>query len=638
MKFEFRPAMKFFTPLFILFMLLFCAREGALAEAWPATRFSKADTAVINDLNRRSWSLRREDPGKAMAQAAQALKLSEKAGYTEGKAFALKSQGAISWIRGDYRLAGEKYRGSLKLFKESRNDKETGNLYNLVGLLQWNLGKYPEAVISYQRAVKIFHLAGDTEGEAYVYNNLGIIYYELGNLDEALRQYEKGLRIYERLNDPFILSNVYNNIGLIYSDQGNYRRALRYFGASLRIDLKSRNLSGQIKSFSNIGAAYFRQGDLQKAEQKHLQAMEISRRLGDKKGISDAMINISEIYLRQRKIAEAENYLHEALEMKREIGEALGESFGMICLGRVRIAQRLPVEAIKCMTEAYRIAEEIGSLKYRKDAAYHLSQLYESSGKQEEALKYYKAYVFVSDSIQRQLAGNRLLDMQIASEIRKQEQRAALWKKEAGIKDERRKELAGAIVFLTLLSVLLIGRQSMKHRKEKKIAALLIETQCSSQRALELEVANMELEIEFNRRTLMAYTQKLIEKNALVESLLEAGVTAPDEKTASIDRLVESRIVTEDDWQEFKKLYGGVYPRFMALLKERFPAITQADLRLAALITLKLSTREIAAVLGISGDSVKKSRQRLRRKMSLEPGEDLDELLQQWAEAWPKDT
>jgi len=52
-------------------------------------------------------------------------------------------------------------------------------------------------------------------------------------------------------------------------------------------------------------------------------------------------------------------------------------------------------------------------------------------------------------------------------------------------------------------------------------------------------------------------------------------------------------------------------------LKEMVPDITEAECRIAALIRLHLNTKQMAAMLGISTDSVYKIKQRLRKRLPL---------------------
>ena len=62
-------------------------------------------------------------------------------------------------------------------------------------------------------------------------------------------------------------------------------------------------------------------------------------------------------------------------------------------------------------------------------------------------------------------------------------------------------------------------------------------------------------------------------------------------------------------------------------LNERFPDLTINDKRLCALLAIDLSTKDIAAIINISPESVKKSRYRLRKKLQLETEDGLSEFL-----------
>ena len=59
--------------------------------------------------------------------------------------------------------------------------------------------------------------------------------------------------------------------------------------------------------------------------------------------------------------------------------------------------------------------------------------------------------------------------------------------------------------------------------------------------------------------------------------------------------------------------------QFQHQLKARFPTLTPYDLRLCTYLKSNLSTKEIATLLNITPDSVKKAKHRLRRKLSITP-------------------
>ncbi|MCE7992667.1 MAG: hypothetical protein HEP71_11835 [Roseivirga sp.] len=59
---------------------------------------------------------------------------------------------------------------------------------------------------------------------------------------------------------------------------------------------------------------------------------------------------------------------------------------------------------------------------------------------------------------------------------------------------------------------------------------------------------------------------------------------------------------------------------FQTKLKHQFPVLTAYDIRLCTYLKANMSTKEIAILLNITPDSVKKAKHRLRRKLNISPG------------------
>ena len=74
----------------------------------------------------------------------------------------------------------------------------------------------------------------------------------------------------------------------------------------------------------------------------------------------------------------------------------------------------------------------------------------------------------------------------------------------------------------------------------------------------------------------------------------------------------------------FKAYFEKAYPGYMRRLRSAFPTLSDAEERLFLFIKLNLNRKEVAAMLGISADSVKKTRYRLRKRLLLTEEGDLD--------------
>lgn len=113
-------------------------------------------------------------------------------------------------------------------------------------------------------------------------------------------------------------------------------------------------------------------------------------------------------------------------------------------------------------------------------------------------------------------------------------------------------------------------------------------------------------------------------KNQLIEELqlqLRQQPPIPANTDASAIRedssLRSLKILTDSDWEHFRKRFEQEMPGVLHQLKTEYPQLTHAETRLFLLTKLGFDTLEISGALGISKESVWRSRHRLSKKLGL---------------------
>jgi hypothetical protein len=146
---------------------------------------------------------------------------------------------------------------------------------------------------------------------------------------------------------------------------------------------------------------------------------------------------------------------------------------------------------------------------------------------------------------------------------------------------------------------------------------------------LRLQEAAAAVELNQAKKQIGEFTSKLLEKATLLENLenkfSEREFT--EERQQYLTELSNQKILTEEDWQKFKSLFEKLHPGFFMLLGEKFPDITLAEKRIAALIRLQLTSKEMAAILGISEASALRTKSRLKARLNLSPEITLEDYL-----------
>jgi hypothetical protein len=134
-------------------------------------------------------------------------------------------------------------------------------------------------------------------------------------------------------------------------------------------------------------------------------------------------------------------------------------------------------------------------------------------------------------------------------------------------------------------------------------------------------------ELSYHKAELHNFTQSLREKTDAFEKLkTEFDIQNTDKIQQNwLDQLNQATILTEEQWRSFRQKFENVHSNFFNRLQEQIPTATEAEKRFIALTKLDMTNNEIASMLGISPESVSKTRYRLRKKMG---EEDLERLVE----------
>ncbi len=123
----------------------------------------------------------------------------------------------------------------------------------------------------------------------------------------------------------------------------------------------------------------------------------------------------------------------------------------------------------------------------------------------------------------------------------------------------------------------------------------------------------LELELLEKQKELSLSTERLKQKKKLLAN--KKGIEKTD--IISIFKLLENSLSSEMEWAEFKLKFKELNPNFLNQLLAKHPNLTKSEIRLLTLIKIGYSQKEIASILNIAPDSVKKAKNRVRKKMNL---------------------
>jgi tetratricopeptide (TPR) repeat protein len=488
----------------------------------------------------------------------------------------------------------------------------------------WALEQYNERDVSdFQKAI-----FARTLGEAY---------YLKGYFDRANGYLIESLALLEKLNAQKETARTHNLLGRVYQYSRQWELALDHYRESLQIFTQTNDTRGMAEAFGNIGHFYEKKAIYDSALYYQRRAMGIYQSLQDQKGQARIYDNIGSIH---EDLAEYEKALT-AFERARGINLAIhNESEALINQNNIgdvyrktRSYQRALAETGKALEEAKRLDQP-----YQIRSAFRdLSKIHEGIGEYGKAFHYLDSAYDMTDQIYSEQIAREMAGTRAIYELDKKENQIALLQKDQKIGRFYRWTLLAGLLLFIIIGALIYYQQYTRIQKNKKLYEAEKRLAQANEEKLKADIQfkkateeKLQQEIASKSQELTTNALHIIQKNEFLENLkgeLKAIGNTESEKVnkqlKKIRKSIDYNFNLDDDWQEFESIFQSVHHDFFEELQSKFPDLTSAEMRLCAMLRLNMSSKDMATVLGISQDSLRISRYRLRKKLGMEKGANL---------------
>lgn len=500
----------------------------------------------------------------ALVLSLKAYKLSSDYGYSKGQAHAALVSANLLYQIGGYARSMDYLNESLVHFRKLNDTQNLTEVYFLIGLLYLRADNFDLAYEFFIEAKKLSISLADKGKLAKVYGNIGHLFEKKEAFDSALYYQQLALDYYSTSTDTLGLASIHDNIGSIYEDLGDFDEAFFHFQMALVLNTSIANYEQAIVNTNNIGDIFRKKGDLKNALLYTKKAQKLSKKANLDYQVKSANRDLSKIYLALGDVHTAFYYLDSAYEMTDNIFSA-------------------------------EIASQIAKTRsiYELDQNKQRIELLEKEKHYEQSL----TRVFGSVALLFFLLGGFIIYQQRSKSIKSRK----LLKAETLL---ARKELENAQL------------------SEQKLIAILENKQ--------LREDQLHQEIELKGKSLTNSALHMIQKNEFLQDIraklsdLKKG--SPDTVEKKVKRLIKSidmNFSLDEDWQEFESIFEQVHSDFYKKLKNLYPDLSASEVRLCAMIRLNLQSKDMAAIMGISHDSLRIARYRLRKHLGLSKGSNL---------------
>ncbi|MDR0195182.1 MAG: tetratricopeptide repeat protein, partial [Myroides sp.] len=311
----------------------------------------------------------------------------------------------------------------------------------------------------------------------------------------------------------------------------------------------------------------------------------------------------------------AEQYYLEDINISKRLKEDRNQMYAQIQLGKFYYANKQYTLAEQVWQEAYEITKTRDYLMgYQREVSAHLLNIAKVNHRDGEELFYRRELDRIDNIIE---------DRESEDVIRKinwnTSYESITWELEAErnandrVRYQRLLFMSSTGLLLLLVVVIYFFYKRIIKLQTFKYEAKLLAFQYSK--------LSSETKLKETHASLASYQVYLSEKTQQIERLeqeLEKVKYSTNEyvkeKRPDLEQLLNAHLMTDESWNMFKETFKEEQEEYYLYLMERFPDLTESNLRIVLLQKLGLTNQETANLLGITIDAVKKAKQRLKKK------------------------
>ncbi|MBC3846779.1 tetratricopeptide repeat protein [Winogradskyella echinorum] len=521
-------------------------------------------------------------------------------------------------------LASKPYLDStIILAKRLKNDDFIARTTNYLGVYHNMTSQYEKSDSIYDLVIDMYTKLGDMTQVSYALNNKANSLRSLGRYNECLEVHMKSLKLKEEIGDTEeSIAASYWNIGNIHGDIENFEISNDYYNKA-KIIYQKLNLQDDVATINvNLALNLKGQKEYEKAKSLLFEAVPFYKEKNYNNDLAGAYDNIGWIYAQQDSLDIAEDYYNQALTISKQYGETSLIGLNLRHLGELYNQKGEYRKALNYMKEAIKIAEETGTRKKKIGDLLEISKAYAGLNRFKKAYEYHTDYHKLHDEILGEENIERMNELEVKYQSEKKEKELIIKENEIKLLEERKQRAENQKLFLiiSLIGLLALAfaivyalRQKMKRNK--------------------VEREKLDNSLQFKEKELTTHALHLAHKNEILLDLksqlkeLKSNNNPNSRSYQKVINTINLDINNDSNWDQFRNYFEEVHKDFNSNVMRTYPDVSNNDLRLMSLLKMNLSSKEIANILNISIEGVKKARYRLRKKLNLNTEESLQELV-----------
>jgi len=503
------------------------------------------------------------------------------------------------------------------------------DIINEIGYLYWIVDSKKSLEYG-KKGLKLADSLNFLKGQAKANRVLGVAYWSQGNHLDAIKHLSEALEQNKSLKNAEGMANNTLNLAMVYAALNDDDKALSMYESAIdqftALNLKSRIAT----TFTKIASLYIKQDRLYEAKDYLINALKIHKEADFTYGIAEVHNRLGILYTKLNEKELAYYHIEKSITNGRKVNDFDGMTSNLIQYGKVLMLDNEFKTAEEHFVLAIERAKEHNLKRYELEAYNELKELKRLAGKPDEALTYYDKYVSLKDSIFNSEKTLRISALEFNNEIEAKEKELELFAEKERTNNYIKWSLIIGLVSLMFITIFYFLNLKKRLAQRRELHITKEEFHKTELENAKLKQQELTQQLDYKNKELTSYTLNFVQKSKLfnelkekIETLKEATPKQQESIIRELNRVIKQHINIDRNWEDFKRYFEDVHTGFIETLKEKHSDLSSNDLKICALTRLNLNIKESAAILGITPESVKTARYRLRKKLNLEQNEEL---------------
>lgn len=455
-----------------------------------------------------------------------------------------------------------------------------------------------------------------------------------GNYTDSFTNSLKALIIYKRIGNQLFVARINQLLGIICFRTRNYDMSRQFSKQSL---VKALPKAEYYKSAINLYSSQAFDNNGRKIALKELEKLiPVVEKLNDLGLLAVVYLNIGCCYSLENREDLLNIYFSKALNIGNQIDNKSFTTSLLINLGSYALGNSNFEKAESDLDQAEKLSIETGDVEQLSLVYQIKSLIFEKKGNTKEAFIYLKKY---NEQKEKILSNSKTIDSYqtyMSTFLASAEKEVVISKQNTML--EKRRFL---ITLISSIFIILLGSAFLIifYQKRRQQAIIRESEKESLQKQLLYEKNLKQLQeekhkelLDAKKREVASYSLMLSSKNTVLKEVLHKAGQANGENQKQIiyDNIIEvvkNNLNTQAESHKFIHHFNEVHPDFFNKLKVICKDLTENNMRMCAYFKMGMTTKQVATILNVSGETVKNGRYRLKKKLMLKEEDSLDDFV-----------